>query len=100
MASGTLQMPEVRGGYVTSTFDGLFDYGNGLFILTTNSSDTHKPANYNSWMVVQFSYVASGFNYVVQFAIETSATMAVYMRKRRRDSGQTILTDWKTVTFS
>ena len=97
MATGDIQMPEARSFLISSTFDDLFDYGNGIFSLTTSAADTSRPAASNYWMVLQFKMYASGGWWGAQFTVNTSTSLIYYMRKHRGANGWT---EWKSLTFS
>lgn len=97
MATGEFQMPEVRSFLITSTFNELFEYGNGIFSLLTSSSDPNRPSNASYWMVLQFKMRASGAWYGGQLAINTQATNTYYMRKCRGSNGWT---EWGELAFS
>ena len=97
MATGKFQMPEVRSFLITSTFNDLFEYGNGIFSLRTSDSDQNRPANATYWMVLQFKMLASGAWFGGQLAINTTTSNIYYMRKFRGSNGWT---EWGSLTFS
>lgn len=97
MATGEIQKPEVRSFLIATTFNELFEYGNGIFSLNTSASDPNRPVNASYWMVLQFKMWASGAWFGGQFAINTLASTTYYMRKHRGNYGWT---EWGALTFS
>lgn len=93
MASGTIQMPEVRSVYLNDTYsmNDLLDLPSGLYLLRLYSKTEGRPASGTYWFVIQIH--TDNVN-KMQIAKNT-ATNVLYLRHVGSSIG-----DWKSVTFS
>lgn len=92
MASGTIQMPEVRSVYLNDTYsmNDLLDLPSGLYLLRLYSKTEGRPASGTYWFVIQIHTDSAN---KMQIAKSTS-TNNLYLRHVG-----SIVGEWKSVTL-
>ena len=94
MATGTIQMPDVRSVYYNDLYsmNDLLDLPSGLYLLRLSSKTEGRPANATYWFVIQVNTEENTNK--MQIAKNTSSNI-LYLRHVGGSIGE-----WHSITFS